>query len=420
MVDAGLIVLDTLSFILLFIFATWTIFASSIFLRKNKAKDFRPVGVSVVVPAYNEESKIATCLKAIFSSNYPREKIEVIVVDDGSSDKTVEVAKKFGARIFKLRHGGKVEALNLGISKARNEYVVTVDADTVVQKDALVELVKEISSDAKIGSVSGIVKPINTNSITSIFQSVEYLYLYFIKKSFSSFFGSSPGICGALACYRKNVLTKIGGFPKRTFSEDFDISLLIKKANYSVVFANKAMGETFVPASLGTLIEQRMRWGQGVLQSIENNLDIFSKKGNDIGSRYFIAVQMFWYIYPLLAMPLIAFQFFYWLPYNSQTFADTTFYLVRWASILGPLYVLYMIQQWGLNPSLLLQISGVFFTVPFMIVSTFYFNDKLNWKKVLAIVFYFPYIILLNFVNVVSMLFFIFDRSRKHYFIKPK
>jgi biofilm PGA synthesis N-glycosyltransferase PgaC len=411
---------NILSAALFAVFFSWAVFATSSFLKKlEKKKNFKPVGVSVIIPAFNEEARIGECLKSIKNSSYPKEKIEVIVVDDGSNDRTAEVAKIFGAKVIRQKHRGKVAALNFGISKAKYDYVITLDADTILQKSTIKELVKEISADTKIGAVSGVVKARNKNSILSTFQNIEYLYLYFIKRSFSAFFKESLGICGALACFNRKVLEMIGGFHKNTFSEDFDVSMLIRKAGYRVVFSDKAIGETFVENSLNGLIKQRIRWGRGILQSLKKNFDVFLSRKFGVGPLYFSFLQLFWYFYAFFALPTLAFQFFYWLPYNSQTVFDVIFYIIRWLSLLGPIYILYMMQYWGFSLSNFLAASAGLFTVSFMIISSLYFKDKFNFKKVLAIFFYFPYVMLLNVFNVFSVILFFFSKSKNQFFIKP-
>ena len=139
-------------FIILGLMFLVTLIAS---FRKKKWNSSYEPDVSIIIPMYNEEKNIRDCLQAIRNSNYPEKRIEIIMVDDGSTDKSVEIAKGFrDVKVIEQKHKGKVDALNLGASKASHNILITIDCDVTVKKDFIRNIVKPFS-DSKVGAVSG-------------------------------------------------------------------------------------------------------------------------------------------------------------------------------------------------------------------------------------------------------------------------
>src|SRR3989344_5087806 len=135
--------------IAVFIFISFLFFVVLLaMLKKERYKEFEPK-ISVIIPAYNEETRIKNCLDSILTSSYKKDKIEIIVVDDGSTDNTLEVLKNYGIKVLKQEHLGKSKALNKGILVAKNEFVLVIDADTKIDKDFIKEMVRPFS-DKKV------------------------------------------------------------------------------------------------------------------------------------------------------------------------------------------------------------------------------------------------------------------------------
>src|SRR3989344_5884994 len=200
---------------LVFIFSVFVI--SRFF--KHKTVKFEP-NVSIVIPAYNEEKNIQECVDSVFNSDYPKEKMEVIVVDDGSKDNTLELLKKYKKiKILRQNHLGKVEALNLGARSSSHDFIFTADADTTLDKNCLRELLIPLA-DEKVGATTGNNNVKNKKSIASAFQNVEYHFINLIANSFSTVFNNGIWFSGSLACYRKTTLKKIGHFKKDTVSKE--------------------------------------------------------------------------------------------------------------------------------------------------------------------------------------------------------
>ena len=383
---------------LLFVFC---VFALSRFIKPKKS-DFEPE-VSVVIPAYNEGTRIKECLDSVFNSDYPIRKLEVIVVDDGSTDNTLETIKRRkNVRILRQSHLGKVEALNLGVSKASHDFIMSLDADTIVDPQCIKELLKPFS-DISVGATTGnnIVK--NNKTLISAFQNVEYHHLNLIRNSFSAVFNNGIWFSGSLACYRKEALEKIGNFKKDTLAEDQDVALELKKSGYRTINSSTALGYTVVPSKIRDLYRQRARWWMGTLQSVIKNRAILLKKASP--SVIFLYVSQFWWsLYSFLSLPIILYQLNYWFPYNSHSTYSIFSYFIKWFSMIGPIYVIYRIPAFGISSySIFGVLSGIITTV-ISLVALKSFKDKISIKNMLAIFFYFPYTILLNIIILLSIL----------------
>ncbi|MBI2107704.1 glycosyltransferase family 2 protein [Candidatus Woesearchaeota archaeon] len=406
--------LGGMMFFVLFMFLAFVfiIFVISKF-KKDIEHEFEPK-VTIVVPSYNEEKNIAVCIDSIINSSYPGEKMEIICVDDGSTDSTLRLLKDYekkhaNIRVLSQKHGGKVEALNLGVSKASNGYVLTIDADTGIERNCIREIVKPFA-DSNVGATSGSSIVRNKKSFVGVFQNIEYHYNNLIRKSFSSVFDNGIWFFGALACYRKDVLQKIGFFKKDTLTEDMDSVLEIRKAGYKIINVHNAMGHTIVPDSIKGLYRQRSRWWIGVLQSLFKNRKLFSFSSSP--SILFLFVNQFWWsFYAFVSLPLIAYQVNYWFPYNTGILGMLS-YLFRWFSASGPFYVLYKLPEWGFSYYSIFGVLSGIISIVMIIAAIRAFNDRIDIRNIFAIFFYFPYTIILNMIVLISLLRFNFWKNR--------
>jgi cellulose synthase/poly-beta-1,6-N-acetylglucosamine synthase-like glycosyltransferase len=380
-------------------------------LMKKRWKDSHEPSVSMIIPVYNEENNIRGCLQAIRNSDYPRKKIEIIVVDDGSEDRTVETAKGFEkVRVIRQGHKGKVEALNLGASRASNNILVTIDCDVEVQKDFIRNIVKPFS-DPKVGAVSGAAKVTKPGSMLTAFQSIEYALNSLLMDSFSTVFGTSFWFWGAVTSLRKDVLNRVGGFSKRTETEDFEIMIRIKRHGYKTVSTKHAIGITKVPLKLHSLFRQRIRWWKGTLQTISINKDMFRPKYG-IAIMLLIIMQLFWFAFSFLVIPLITYQIFYWLPYSMTNLAEALFYLFRWFNLTGPFYALYKIPEWGISFVSIFGILSAFITISMTVIAFWVFKEEISLRKCLGIFFYFPYTIIINVIIIMGALKYAISRGK--------
>ena len=230
--------------------------------------------VSIIVPAYNEEKCLARTIEAILEADYPYK--DVIIVDDGSTDKTYNIAmryKKTGVRVLHRPNGGKFAALNYGLLFAKGEIIVTIDADSLIARNAIREMAKNFQDKRAFG-VAGNIKVWNRNNFLTKCQALEYITGINIFRRAFDVFGAVSIVPGALGAFRKEVLEGSGFYDPYTITEDFDITVKVLKAG-GIVQACDARAYTEAPHNLKDLYRQRMRWYRGNFQTIFRHWDAF-------------------------------------------------------------------------------------------------------------------------------------------------
>ncbi len=232
--------------------------------------------VTILVPAYNEQGVISRTLSSLVNLKY--ENKEIIVVDDGSTDLTRFVAlgyRKYGVRVITKPNGGKASALNYGLLFAKGEIVVTIDADSMVTRDAVNMIVKAMTSDPNNVAVAGNIKVLNSKSTLTKIQELEYIMaINTIRRAFAAF-GAVMVIPGAFGAFKKKTVAAVGGYDTDTMTEDFDITIKLLKTRGAVSSSSAAHAYTEVPSTWKALYRQRIRWGTGTFQTIIKHRDIF-------------------------------------------------------------------------------------------------------------------------------------------------
>ncbi|MFP3950267.1 MAG: glycosyltransferase [Candidatus Micrarchaeia archaeon] len=267
-----------------------TIFYILVYLknRKHLAKVPRPNGweprISVVVPAYNEEKNIARCLDSLLNSDYPRNKLEILVVDDGSTDNTLKIAKKYedkGVKVFHKENSGKANALNYGIKRATGEIVATLDADSHILKDTIRKMLPHFNEEAVV-AVTAAVKTEPPKNFIQELQKVEYIYTLFSRRLLC-FIDAVHVTPGPFSMFRKWVFDEIGGFDPNNILEDQEIAMRIQSHNYKIRSSLDASVYTEVPPSFGGLLRQRTRWHRGGLHNAAKYTNLIGPKYGDLG-----------------------------------------------------------------------------------------------------------------------------------------
>jgi cellulose synthase/poly-beta-1,6-N-acetylglucosamine synthase-like glycosyltransferase len=268
--------------------------------------DYQPT-VTVLVPAYNEEVVICDTIRSALSSNYP--KLEILVIDDGSTDHTAELVREnFGwdprVRLLLQTNRGKPSALNNGLTEATGEIIVSIDADTIVDSDAIPKLVRHFANP-KVAAVAGNVKVMNRNRWLTRWQALEYITSQNLEKRAFDLLNCIPVVPGAVGAWRTDLLRSHGGFSGDTVAEDTDLTLTIRRGGWKILYDEEAIGRTEVPETMDALIRQRFRWTFGTLQAIWKHRDTVGKP--EYGTLGWIAVPnifMFQILLPLVS-PLI-------------------------------------------------------------------------------------------------------------------
>jgi cellulose synthase/poly-beta-1,6-N-acetylglucosamine synthase-like glycosyltransferase/peptidoglycan/xylan/chitin deacetylase (PgdA/CDA1 family) len=225
--------------------------------------------VTVVIPAYNEEAGIAATVETMAECDY-RGRLEIIVVDDGSTDRTAQIAEDLGypfVRVITQRNSGKPGALNTGIRESHSDILVLVDGDTVFQPDTIEQLVAPLA-DPDVGAVSGNTKVFNRKGFLGRWQHLEYVVGFNLDRRMYDMLEVMPTVPGAVGAFRRSALYGVRGVSHDTLAEDTDLTMALCRDGWRVVYAPKAIAWTEVPATLGALWKQRYRWCYGTLQAM--------------------------------------------------------------------------------------------------------------------------------------------------------
>jgi peptidoglycan-N-acetylglucosamine deacetylase len=225
--------------------------------------------VSVVIAAHNEEAVIARTLEAVLDSRYPG-RLEVLVVDDGSTDGTATVVRTFAgprARLLRQPQSGKSIALQRAFGRARHPVVVTLDADTLFTPTTIRELVEPLG-DPRVAAVSGNIKVGNRVNWLTRLQGFEYTLTLNLERRAYALLNCVPIVPGAIGGWRRDAVLALGGFTTDTLAEDTDMTLALRGAGHRIVYAARAVAFTEAPQDLRGLIRQRTRWSFGTLQCL--------------------------------------------------------------------------------------------------------------------------------------------------------
>ena len=282
------LILPVIYIITLFYTIFWLITFLDTKQEKSKAIKEFPV-VSIVVPAYNEQDVVLETLESVIKLDYPKDKLDIILVNDGSTDSTKEIMQKFidehkeyDIKLVNQDNQGKWVALNNALKTARGEFFTCLDADSSVEKAALKKMLPYFA-DNKVASVLPLIKIKNPKGILQKIQCYEYIVNFFYKKimSYLNCIHVTPGPFGV---YRKDVLNKIGGFRQGHNTEDMEIAFRLQKNQYKIIQLLNVNVHTYAPDSLRNFYFQRNRWNKGSILNVwDYRKMMFNKKYGDFG-----------------------------------------------------------------------------------------------------------------------------------------
>ncbi|MDR3084081.1 MAG: bifunctional polysaccharide deacetylase/glycosyltransferase family 2 protein, partial [Streptomyces sp.] len=257
--------------------------------------------VTVIVPAYNESAGIEAAVRSLLASDHP---VEVIVVDDGSTDGTADLVEslRLPVRVIRQQNAGKPAALNTGLAAATWDLVVMVDGDTVFEPDTVRTIVQPFA-DPRTGAVSGNAKVVNRGGLLGRWQHIEYVVGFNLDRRLFDLAECMPTVPGAVGAFRRRALLDLGGVSDVTLAEDTDLTMALCRAGWRVVYEEDAKAWTEAPASLNALWRQRYRWCYGTLQAMWKHRGALVQRGpaGKLGRRGRDSLLLFQVLLPLLA-----------------------------------------------------------------------------------------------------------------------
>jgi cellulose synthase/poly-beta-1,6-N-acetylglucosamine synthase-like glycosyltransferase/peptidoglycan/xylan/chitin deacetylase (PgdA/CDA1 family)/spore germination protein YaaH len=255
-------------------------------LRKRRLPDLARFGgvfeprVAVLIPAYNEETVIVRTVRSVMRSDYKN--LRILVIDDGSTDKTLKVAREAFASeiatgavtILTKPNAGKAEALNFAINHLDEDFYVGIDADTVIASDAISHLIGHFADD-RIGAVAGNAKVGNRVNLWTRWQALEYITSQNFERRALDLFNVVTVVPGAIGAWRTAAVRDGGCYPINTVAEDADLTMNLLEQNYKVIYEDRSLAFTEAPVNAKGLLRQRFRWSFGILQAVFKHKQAF-------------------------------------------------------------------------------------------------------------------------------------------------
>jgi cellulose synthase/poly-beta-1,6-N-acetylglucosamine synthase-like glycosyltransferase/peptidoglycan/xylan/chitin deacetylase (PgdA/CDA1 family)/spore germination protein YaaH len=240
--------------------------------HRQASPGFNP-RVAVLIPAYNEETVIVRTIRSVLNSDYSN--LHIIVIDDGSSDQTFEVAREAYAgeiaagrvQVLTKPNGGKAAALNYALDRLTEEIYVGIDADTVIAADAISKLIPHFE-DPLIGAVAGNAKVGNRVNLWTRWQALEYITSQNFERRALDLFNVVTVVPGAIGAWRSAPVKAAGGYPINTVAEDADLTMGLLELGFKVVYEDRSLAFTEAPIDAKGLMRQRFRWSFGTLQAV--------------------------------------------------------------------------------------------------------------------------------------------------------
>lgn len=347
--------------------------------------------VSIIVPCFNEEAVILHSLNSLDKISY--DNLEIIVSDDGSTDQTFELAQAFSQNskhqvlVITQKNSGKATALNHAIHRSSGEFLLCVDADSVVSDETITSGLSHLLSDESIVAVAGAVHVANEECLLTGYQSLEYS-IGDLQKAALSNFGLVNVIPGPVGLFRRSALERVGGYETEntTFAEDTELTLRLIANGGRVVFEPKMISYTEVPDGFSPLIRQRYRWTRGIYQALRKNVELMtSDRSKQMKSfAFYLAMEKIWtpvmdfcLLVFFLAQFLIHAKAHLFFGYNAVVFASELILLMvaSWYS-----------QRNFLSHTIILVLSRFTFSIlittwKFLSLNEEWMQVRMNWDK---------------------------------------
>lgn len=286
---SGVSVSGEIMYALIFIALYFEVFMLVSFLEKRSGRFAANQGTAgaahtprtcIVVPCCNEEHSLPTTLDSLLALNYPRDKLEIIIVDDGSTDATLSIAREYEGneqiRVFHKENGGKHSALNLALKNTNAELIGCLDADSTVDRNALMRIVSAFKNREISAVTPGIHVKKPENALQHL-QNAEYNLSIFNRFMLAAL-GSVFITPGAFSIYRTRVVRDLGGWRHGHFTEDMELAMRMQTKGHRIANAPAATVYTATPKTLASLSRQRIRWTYGFVRNIADYRFMFGNR----------------------------------------------------------------------------------------------------------------------------------------------
>lgn len=279
--------------------------------RKIKKEKF--YDISILIPAFNEQDGIEKTINSALNLKY-KKKITIYIINDASTDNTLEIIKKYEKKsviiIDKKKNEGKASALNTGLKMITTPYFAVVDADSEMNENALKNSIIRFQRDdsEKVGAVISKMKPENENgNVLERIQLIEYMMVGLIR-SFSSSIRLLHITPGVLSIYNTKLVKKLGNFDEKNMTEDFELGVRIRKSGHLIEYVQNSEVYTTTPSNFKMFLKQRIRWSRGFIQTHKKHREVFFNKKYGLFGIYQFPMNIFGPILYFLAIFLISFK----------------------------------------------------------------------------------------------------------------
>jgi cellulose synthase/poly-beta-1,6-N-acetylglucosamine synthase-like glycosyltransferase len=395
----------SLIFTIIFLFVTLSYYLLLLLPKKFKeGKGYD--SLTVIIPAHNEERYLKKSIESVVSARFKGEK-EIIVIDDGSYDKTLEIIDYFHKKglIKKIitKHIGKAESINLALKKAKGQAIAIVDGDSYIEKDSLEKMSKHLSVKG-VGAATGVIKVANRTKFFCIWFHIEQLYNSLIRSIFTKI-NANVVTPGPLSMYDRKALDEVGGFSSDGFSEDVDVTIRLVRKNYKVVFSD-AVSATNLPYKFKWVFLQRLRFSRGMVRIFRKHLKINST----LIDIYTLPILFFTYFQGIVMGSLQIYNIIsgyiqYFLSQGVYFNFEVFKFLINWFSIMG--FFRWMISILSGNEPLTF-IAGVgiistLLTYPLYFIAIFKFDKKIDLLHLFALFFMAPFWLFVMLIYVLAI-----------------
>lgn len=239
--------------------------------------------VTVAIPCWNEEKTLALTIESVLALDYPKDKLKIVIVDDGSKDRTFEIASSYAnhlpelIQVIKKENGGKHTAMNLALSHLSTDLFGCLDADSFVEPQTLKHIISYFQRDKEIMAVTPCIQIRNPHTLIQRMQAIEYLMGVFLRKAYGEL-DSIQVTPGPFSIFRKEVFERVGPYRKAHNTEDFEITLRMHQHHMKIANAHKALVYTVGPATISGFLKQHLRWARGFLENSIDYKEMFFKK----------------------------------------------------------------------------------------------------------------------------------------------